>query len=74
MRHDTNLANLNKLLDLAWRLNDLRLPDDTRNLPDNDSLPAGALVFALRGKPGHHTHQYVTQSLGEIGNAPPAGL
>jgi 4-phytase/acid phosphatase len=73
--HDTNLANLNELLNVRWTFKDPQLPDDTRNLPDNDALPAGALVFELRGgNPEYRVRiQYVTQSLGEIRNAPQPG-
>lgn len=51
--HDTNLAGVGALLRLGWRFRDeslssgRRLPPDTVNLPDNDALPAGALVFEL---------------------------
>jgi hypothetical protein len=73
--HDTNLANLNTLLKVRWKFDDPQLPDDTRNLPENDALPAGALVFELRGgSPDYRVRiQYVTQSLGEIRNAPQPG-
>jgi 4-phytase/acid phosphatase len=69
--HDTNLAHLNTLLNVSWKFNNPNLPDDTRNLPDNDALPAGALVFELRGdKPNHRVRiHYVTQSLGQIRDA-----
>jgi 4-phytase/acid phosphatase len=36
--HDTNIANVAALLGLSWKLPDL---------PDNDTPPAGALVFEL---------------------------
>jgi 4-phytase/acid phosphatase len=70
--HDTNLANLNTLLNVSWKFNNPKLPDDTRNLPDNDALPAGALVFELhKGSPDYRVRiQYVAQSLGGIRNAP----
>jgi hypothetical protein len=74
--HDTNLANLNALLDITWRFNDPQLPADTLNLPDNDALPAGALVFELRGsspKDYRVRIQYVTQSRRDIRNAPQPG-
>lgn len=69
--HDTNLANLNKLLKVSWKFTNPKVPDDTRNLPDNDALPAGALVFELRGDhPNYRVSiQYVAQSLGEIKGA-----
>lgn len=70
--HDTNLSHLNALLEVRWKFNDSQLPDDTRDLPDNDALPAGALVFELRGGNSDYRVriQYVTQSLGGIRNAP----
>lgn len=70
--HDTNLAHLNALLGVSWKFNDSQLPDDTRHLPDNDALPAGALVFELRGGNSDYRVriQYVTQNLGGIRNAP----
>jgi hypothetical protein len=73
--HDTNLANLNELLNLTWKFKDNQLPDDTRGLPDNDALPAGALVFELRGEhPDYRVRiQYIAQSLGDIRNAPQPG-
>jgi hypothetical protein len=73
--HDTNLANLNALVKVRWKFNNPELPDDTRNLPDNDALPAGALVFELReGTPDYRVRiHYVTQSLDEIRNAPQPG-
>jgi hypothetical protein len=76
--HDTNLANLNKLLNITWSFKDSPLPDDTRNLPDNDALPAGALVFELfetrKGSQDYRVRiQYVSQSPGEIRNAPQPG-
>lgn len=37
--HDTNIANVAAMLGLSWKLPDL---------PDNDTPPAGALVFELR--------------------------
>ena len=69
--HDTNLAHLNRLLNVEWNFKDSQLPADTRHLPDNDALPAGALVFELRGeKPNYRVRiQYVSQTLGEIRNA-----
>lgn len=71
--HDTNLANLNTLLNVSWKFTNPKVPVDTRNLPDNDALPAGALVFELRGDhPNYRVSiQYVTQNLGEIKGALP---
>ena len=52
--HDTNLAGVGALLKLGWQYRDQSLPShrrfpaDTIHLPDNDALPAGALVFELR--------------------------
>ena len=75
--HDTNLASLGKLLDLTWDFSDPRLPDDTRGLPANDALPAGALVFELRKRSpeprddGYFVRvYYVTQSLRQMRNDP----
>lgn len=70
--HDTNLAHLNKLLNITWTFHDDQLPADIRNLPDNDALPAGALVFELSERNLEHwvRIQYVTQSLSQIRNAP----
>src|SRR4030095_98493 len=63
--HDTNLASVGSLLHLGGKFDDTRLPDDTRNLPNNDALPAGALVFELRLRDGAYIVrvEYVTQSL-----------
>jgi 4-phytase / acid phosphatase len=69
--HDTNIADVGKLLHLSWQFTDAHLPPgealppDTRNLPDNDALPAGALVFELRERPGGYFIRvnYVAQSL-----------
>jgi len=74
--HDTNLANVQKLLHVEWSFTkDGQLPADVRNLPGNDALPAGALVFELRaGSPDYKVRiQYVTQSLNEIRDAPKPG-
>lgn len=62
--HDTNLANVGALLDLNWKFDDPALPKDMRGLPDNDALPAGALVFELRQRNGAWVVrvEYVTQS------------
>jgi hypothetical protein len=51
------------------------LPADTQNLPDNDALPAGALVFELLERNLEHwvRIQYVTQSLSQIRNTPQPG-
>jgi hypothetical protein len=82
--HDTNIADVGKLLHLSWQFTDASLPPgealppDTRNLPDNDALPAGALVFELRKRPGGYFIRvnYVAQSLLEMRGdptRPPAG-
>jgi hypothetical protein len=44
--HDTNLASVGKLLNLNWNF------DATvfKNIPSDDALPAGALVFELRDR------------------------
>jgi 4-phytase/acid phosphatase len=69
--HDTNIAGVGKLLRLSWQFTDAQLPPgeelppDTRNLPDNDALPTGALVFELRERAGRYFIRvnYVAQSL-----------
>ena len=43
--HDTNIAGVAALLKLSWQFTDA--PVGTRGLPDNDPLPAGALLFEL---------------------------
>jgi 4-phytase/acid phosphatase len=69
--HDTNLANVGSLLGLQWVFNDKALPPDTFNLPSNNALPAGALVFELRQRGGNYfvRIQYVTQSLSQMRQA-----
>lgn len=68
--HDTNLANVQTLLNVKWRFDgDQQLPAGMRKLPDNDALPAGALVFELRqmGDSNYKVRiQYVTQSLEQM--------
>jgi len=68
--HDTNLAHVGKLFALQWEFNDPRLPDDTRGLPANDALPAGALVFELRQRGADYVVrvEYVTLSLQQMRN------
>lgn len=69
--HDTNLADVGALLKLSWKFSNASLPPgetlppDTLGLPDNDALPAGALVFELREGPrGYRVRvNYVAQSL-----------
>ena len=70
--HDTNLAHVGPLLQLRWQFDDPKLPDDTRGLPANDALPAGALVFELRKRAaGWFVRvEYVTQSLSQMKNGP----
>lgn len=65
--HDTNIAGIGELLGLEWEFGP-NLPPDTRNLPDNDALPAGALVFELRKRgTDYFVHvEYVTQSLEQM--------
>jgi 4-phytase/acid phosphatase len=72
--HDTNLAEVGSLLGLRWNFADARLPPDTRGLPANDALPAGALTFELRRRGGDYfvSIAYVAQSLSRIRN-PAAG-
>lgn len=43
--HDTEIASVASLLGLSWQFT--TAPVGTRGLPDNDPLPAGALVFEL---------------------------
>ncbi|HEU0275241.1 MAG TPA: histidine-type phosphatase, partial [Candidatus Udaeobacter sp.] len=68
--HDTNLASVQTLLNVRWRFDgDQQLPAGMRTLPENDALPAGALVFELRqtGQSNYKVRiQYVTQSLEEM--------
>jgi hypothetical protein len=69
--HDTNLANVQTLLNVKWSFNK-ELPADLRALPDNDALPAGALVFELRqtGPSDYRVRiQYITQSLNQMRGA-----
>lgn len=68
--HDTNLASVGSLLNLTWQFDDPSLPQDTRGLPANDALPAGALVFELRRRPGGYVVrvEYVMQSLEQMRN------
>jgi 4-phytase/acid phosphatase len=44
--HDTNIAGVASLLKLSWQFAD-DAPVGTQGLPDNDPLPAGALLFEL---------------------------
>jgi 4-phytase/acid phosphatase len=66
--HDTNIAQVQTLLGLSWEFGDPKLPDDTKGLPANDALPAGALVFELRKRSqGWFVRiEYVTQSLEQM--------
>lgn len=68
--HDTNLANVQTLLNVKWSFDgDQQLPAHMRKLPENDALPAGALVFELRqtGQSDYKVRiQYVTQSLEQM--------
>jgi 4-phytase / acid phosphatase len=70
--HDTNLANVQTLLNVTWSfIKDQQLPADLRALADNDALPAGALVFELRqtGTADYRVRiQHITQSLNQIRN------
>jgi hypothetical protein len=71
--HDTNLATVGALLELGWKFDDKALPADTQDLPANDALPAGALVFELWQRSGgdHFVRvEYVTQSLDQMRNGP----
>lgn len=76
--HDTDLASLGELLGLSWRFDLRTLPPDTRDLPANDALPAGALVFELYRRGDNHFVRiaYTTLSLQQMrnaGGAPPIG-
>jgi 4-phytase/acid phosphatase len=64
--HDTNLAGVGKLLGLDWKF--AGAGDATDNLPPNDALPAGALVFELwSGSRGSYVSVfYIAQSLTEM--------
>jgi len=64
--HDTNLASVGKLLGLDWRF--AKVGDGTENLPRNDALPAGALLFELwSGSSGSNVRvYYIAQSLTEM--------
>jgi hypothetical protein len=68
--HDTNLANVQTLLNVKWRFDgDQQLPSAMQKLPENDALPAGALVFELRQTVQFDYKvriQYVTQSLEQM--------
>jgi hypothetical protein len=68
--HDTNLANVQTLLNIKWRFDgDQQLPAGMRKLPENDAVPAGALVFELRqtGQSDYKVRiQYVSQSLEQM--------
>jgi 4-phytase/acid phosphatase len=59
--HDTNIANIAAILGLSWKLPDL---------PENDTPPAGALVFELYKDPrqsGYSLHvRYVYQRLKQL--------
>ncbi|MEY2508971.1 MAG: 4-phytase / acid phosphatase [Verrucomicrobiota bacterium] len=69
--HDTNIAEVGKMLGLSWTFTDARvppgehLPADTLHLPADDALPAGALVFEVRERAGEYfvRIEYVAQSL-----------
>jgi 4-phytase/acid phosphatase len=69
--HDTNIANVGALLGLKWRFDSPRLPRDTYALPDDDPLPAGALVFELRARNGSYFVRidYVTHTLAQMRGA-----
>lgn len=66
--HDTNIAAVASLLRLHWSFRDA--PGITARLPDNDLLPAGALVFELwtRGNEDIVRILYVAQGLDETRN------
>lgn len=71
--HDTNLANVQTLLKVKWNFEkDQQLPAGSRSVPDNDALPAGALVFELRQRGADYRVdiEYVTQSLDQMRDAP----
>jgi hypothetical protein len=66
--HDTNLAAIGSLLRLKWSFDSMAMGADTRGLPANDALPAGALVFKLLERGGRRFIRlnYVTQSLNQM--------
>lgn len=58
--HDTNIANVAGLLGLKWKL---------RGFPDNDTPPAGALVFELSSDASGNDYvriRYVHQTLAQL--------
>jgi 4-phytase/acid phosphatase len=59
--HDTNIANVAAMLNLHWKLPDL---------PDDDTPPAGALIFELYAGPEKGQHfvrmHYVHQTLRQL--------
>jgi 4-phytase / acid phosphatase len=67
--HDTDVASVSGLLHLNWSLPDL---------PDNDTPPAGALIFELRGGATPETRSvrlyYVHQTLTQLRNLEPLSL
>src|SRR5262249_34458025 len=70
--HDTNLANVQTLLNVTWSfIKDQQLPADWPSLRANDLLPAGALGFDLNQTgPANYgvPVQYMTQSLNQKRN------
>lgn len=67
--HDTDVASVAGLLNLNWSLPDL---------PDNDTPPAGALIFELWGGAAPETESvrmyYVHQTLTQLRNLEPLSL
>lgn len=67
--HDTNIAGVAKLLNLNWFFVDQNLPPDSVNLPIDEALPAGGLVFELlrNRDSGYFVRiHYATQSLSQM--------
>lgn len=66
--HDTNIAGVAALLKLSWQFTNA--PVGTRGLPDNDPLPAGALLFELsnEGDDSFVRIFYAAQGLQEMRN------
>jgi len=64
--HDTNIASVASLLGLTWQFTNA--PEGTQELPDNDPLPAGALVFELwkEGSESFVRISYAAQDLREM--------
>ena len=62
--HDTNLATVGALLNIHWSFSGMPPEFGMRDLPNDDALPAGALVFELYKQSGVYSIRvvYITQS------------